>query len=229
MANHITLAAKSYSKAVGNTLLALPRSWPAIVALPAFWLVHLAIGTLSAPLGMAGGFLRFFVYAGCVGSYLALLERPVLQKRGLKFSDITTSTGHYLGDVISVLFLFWIIDLGVSMLGLRVLRPIVDLAVFLLFNPWPELIYQGRSRSVALLGDALSFMKENWPEWVAVHLIIGGAMAIPLMLTGWTFALAPVHLGLMALFLHVGMLFRGFLFADLSRGSRRTREWRSKF
>jgi hypothetical protein len=33
----------------------------------------------------------------------------------------------------------------------------------------------------------------------------------------------------MALFVHVGMLFRGFLFADLSSGTRRTRAWRSKF
>jgi hypothetical protein len=249
-------ALKLYSDCGARTVRALGRSLPALLALTLYSIILVALTSLMRPLGFAGGFVIGLFHAGCAGSYLYLVDEVVCGDRRLGLSDLTDSAGPYLWEVISVLFIFWIADMVLAMLGLSGLTLALVLVAFLLFNAVPEVLYQTRARSTEALGSSTSFIKQNWPEWFAPQILLililapmlhtqsftllrmfgpffgfldigdplasaffaGGASAV---LVAWT-AMAVV-------IVHTMMLLRGFLFAELSKGSRRTRAWKSQF
>ena len=169
--------------------------------------------------------------------------------------DVTDSVGPYLWEVISVLFLFWIASLVLNMLHLGSLTVILVVVAFLIFNPIPEVLYQSRARSVDALTRSISFIKENWPEWFVPQLLMillmapllhGGPMLLFTMFGPFFGFLDVGRLLAQAFFggvastntliwtatavvlVHTMMLFRGFLYAELSQGSRRTRAWKSQ-
>ncbi|MBN2798224.1 MAG: hypothetical protein JXX28_03690 [Deltaproteobacteria bacterium] len=168
----ITGTLKLYRDALTDTWGSLQRSALALGALLVATPVLLVAGVLAAPLGMAGGFIVGMLHAALVGWYLHAVSLGVVQRRRVVLSDLTRTFGVYLWEVISVLFIFWIADL----LVLRHLSFgwVIVLIAGVVFNPVPELIYLGRSRSLELLADAARFVQDNWPEWIAVHLIGAG-------------------------------------------------------
>lgn len=146
-----------------------------------------AVGLVLANLGLMGlmlligatvgnnlitGFILGFAQAAAIGWYLSLVAIAVEGKRRVRFSDLAATFGQGMWDVISVLFVFWIASMLLGPLG-----PMVTLAATaaatVAFNPAPEMLYQERSRSLELLGDAARFMQNNWPEWLGAHVLIG--------------------------------------------------------
>ena len=160
-----------YKECGKKALAALPRSWPAIVALVVYSTFLSALGQLLAPAGFVGGLLVGLAHAACVGSYLHMVEEVVVHRRGkVAFSDIQDSIGIYLWDVISVLFIFWIVGMLLSFTGPLAL--VWYLAASLCFNPAPELIYCGRTRSVELLKDAWRFVARHPLGWFAPNVVL---------------------------------------------------------
>lgn len=155
-----------------RTILAVP------VLVAAFIAIQLVAG-LVAPLGLVGGFIVGFMHAGAVGWYLSLIEVGVTGRRKVKLEDIRASIGLYFWEVISVGFIFWIGQMVIQGLTSAAVLAAAVLLASIIFNPAPELIYQGRTRGLDLLGDAMRFMQNNWPEWLGAHL---GAAAV---MTGW--------------------------------------------
>lgn len=169
-----------YLDTARDTGRSLSRSGLALLVLFLATPVLIVASMLASPLGMIGGFLVGFLHAALVGWYLALVEVTVLGSRRLVLRDLRSTFGTYLWEVISVLFIFWI----ASMLLMRADPAVVTgltLLATILFNPVPELVYQGRTRSLALLQAALKFVQDNWPEWLAVHVAAWGVLG----LWGW--------------------------------------------
>lgn len=246
---------KTWLGAARDAFGALPRSWMAALALlvgsAGLGILHHVI----RPLGMMGGFVYAIFHAGVAGTYLYLLETAISQNRRLDWEDVRSSLGTYLWDVISVLFLFFIGSMLLIPLSATPIPIAVYLGVFVIFNPAPEFIYQGHTRSVALLGDAGRFMFDNWPEWLVPQILFAALLFLLLpdlvgvaqmfgpffgftdvatdfygRLLGGSFSLVWLGRTLAALVVvHLVMLFRGFLFSALRTGNRRTRAWKARF
>ncbi len=203
--------------------------------------------------GTTGGFGLGIVESFLVGWYLSLLDVSVNRPRQIGLDDVQSRLGGLFLDTMSVLFAFWLPQFLLSRTAptlLMVLVPVAGLA----FNVVPELLYQGKSTSFALLRDSAKFMSENWPEWLGAHipLWLVSYGAVWLAIRQWDADLATSVVGMfgpffgfalsgpLAIGLMVGapvlgivglggvhwvMLFRGRLFLALSRTNRRGRAW----
>lgn len=167
-----------YGEAAGDAASSMARSAWAIVALLVIGPALAALAIPLAPLGIVGGFILGILQAVAIGWYLALLDIAVQQRRRIKPSDLQGQLGSYWSEVISVLFVFFLGKLVLAATVPQSLPLLIPIAA-LVFNPAPEMIYQERSQSVGLLGDAARFMQHNWPEWLGPHLIAAG------VLSGW--------------------------------------------
>ncbi len=171
MSEFVPATLQLYRQALLATWRSLTRNWllvPAVVILAV--LMYLVTGMAMA-LGMIGGLLLGLANAFVVGAFLGLLEQAVASVRTMVWRDLWDVAGNYFWDVITVGFIVWV-PLQILELGMQAnpYGPAVVSAVFLLLfillNPVPELIYQGRSGApLEILKDSYEFVLENWIEW----------------------------------------------------------------
>lgn len=233
------------------------RAWPVMFSLIAYAIILLVSARVTAPLGMIGGFLLGFVAAACFGSYLHMIAHAVAGSK-LRWVDFRDSFGARIWDVISVLFAFWVIDFALSSVvapaagdKAPIVLALFGLAMAVFFNPVPELLYLGSTRSFLLLMESARFVSRLGLEWLIPNILFAAALLAPLgMLHGPAgqivlniaalmsptsegnglmalFGRAPLYLQLpMLAFVHFVMVFRGLLFAELTRGGSRQRALR---
>jgi len=247
-----------YRDAARDATRALARNVWIIGLLPLYSLVLALVERLAAPLGMVGGFLVFLAMAACVSSFLSLLAEAVAHER-IRFNELGQTFGRYLWSITGVLFLFWIIALLLSLItqqnpGLAWLAIAINIGLFVLCNPLPELVYQGTRDGVGLVDEAAQFMRDNAVEWllpvailltplfalglrVALHEIarfesVNALGLVQGTLLAW---LPPLGEAAQVLTLIVAsvllawiMLFRGFLFRSLARSGRRQRVFEAR-
>ena len=221
-------------------------AWPAALALPIYAVLLVAAAVALAPLGIIGGFLIGFVAAACWSSYLDLISQAVAgSKIRLRWDDFKRTFLARFWDVISVMFAFWIISLVTTPLTRgpsgRAAAGVIGFATAFFFNAVPEMLYQGRSRSFALLMDSARFMFRFPVVWLLPNVLFAAAAlgaagllqqitqpAEALILFGAFFSgagLLQVFAGIprwalpIALVgVHVVMIFRGILFRELVSG-----------
>jgi len=242
-----------YRDAARDAASALARNvW--IVALPPLYSVVLAlVQGVAGPLGLLGGFVIFLATAGCASSILSVLAEAVAHER-IRVNELGPGFGRYLSSIAGVLFLFWVIELLLTLIveqnpAMQWVSLAVNVGVFLLCNPLPELVYQGQRDGIGLVDEAVQFMRENAVEWllpVAILFLpifaIGLREGLEAMAhVGATSALGVVELTLRTWLPAMGeagqflvligasvvlswiMLFRGFLFRSLASSGRRQR------
>lgn len=247
-----------YRDAACDGARALARHPWLIAIVPLYSIVLAFAGSLAAPLGFLGGMLVMLVLAGCVSSFLAILAGAVAHERVVP-SEIGTSFNRYLWSIVNVLFLFWIVQFLLTLItqqnpGLLWVALAVDVGIFLICNPLPELIYQGSRDGFGLIDDAVQFTRDNTVEWllpVALLLLplflldaraglvvmaeIGPTSALGVLtqviasflpsLGGFERVLLPLVASAVLVWV---MLFRGFLFRALNRGGRRQRMFEAR-
>jgi hypothetical protein len=245
---------KLYARLAGKAIRLALRGWPAAVVLPLYAALLQIGGGLLASMGMIGGFLLAFLLAFLASSYLNLVGLAVAGRK-IGFADFRQSFLAHFGDVISVMFATWIIQLVVSVVARSfgdrgtIIFVLVDLTMVVFFNPIPEMIYLGggRTRSFGLLMEAARFITAHWPEWLAPSVVMAavllaptgliqhGPLAMRLMafqslfsLDGLTSTVNKVPIWLapfMLIFINWAMVFRGLLFTELALRVRRPRPW----
>lgn len=230
------------------------RAWPVMFSLVLYALIFMVVSELVGPLGPIGGFILGLVLAGCFSSYIHLISQVVAGTK-VQFSDVRQSFGARFWDVVSVLFAFWVIDLVITKVIAPAAGPkgpvvvaLFGLAMAVFFNPVPELLYQGQSRSFQLLMESGRFISRHGLEWLLPNVLFAVALLAPLgMLHGPAglivlnissllspnndgmglyalFSRAPLYLQIpMLLFVHFVMVFRGLLFGALVAGGARPR------
>jgi len=228
------------------------RSWLAALSIPIYAIIVVGAVRVAAPLGIVGGFLVAIVMAACFGGYLSLLGAAV-EGTQIRFADLKHGL-RAVWDVMSVFFALWIISLGVGVLA-KMAGPnatavggVAALATAIFFNVIPELIYQSRNRSFALLKESATFVMENPFAWFPPNLIFAfvilwatgtltlsspGELLVKLSMMGSMggvlafVAGAPLWMApLLIVFVHYVMVFRGLLYQELRSGSTRMREFR---
>lgn len=210
------------------------RNWIVIFTSWVYLAITMVAGWIVAPLGMIGGMVMALVAAAVVSSYIYLVEMVVRTHRAT-LDDFKRSFGVYFWDVVNVMFLLWLLQLATMVIAKASGQPlavsvIVGVAIFVLFNAIPELIYQSRVGSVALLTASVHFIQENWIEWFIPNVAFGALIYGSYQLgTGNPFSVVDLVLDLVRAFLvFYMMVFRGYLFEGLNSGSRRTRAYRSR-
>src|SRR5688572_24262809 len=128
---------------------------------------------------MLGGILFSFVIAACWSSYLELISQAVNGARfRLDWSEFKRTFAAHFWNVVSVMFVFWLIQIvsGPLTAGPRgpALSAIIGFAIAFLFNAVPELLYQGNSRSFALLADSVRFISEHPVVWLLPNVVLAG-------------------------------------------------------
>ncbi len=155
------------AREAGGAVIRSPLAMLALVVIaPVLALVNL---NLAPHLGFFGGFLMGFLQALAAGWYLALVEIAVLGRRRVTLEDLYDQLGSYASDVLSVMFVFFVLSLlfqvvAATPLGLLLLVLVPALAIA--FNPAPEMVTQERLQGTDLLAAAFRFVRENPLEWL---------------------------------------------------------------
>jgi hypothetical protein len=191
---------------------------------------------LAAPFGIIGGFVMGLVLAACASSGLYLIENVVRMGKAT-LQDFVKGFSVYLWDILTIAFIFWIpmrllAQFAVTTPEGAVIYLGVQILLYIIFNPVPELIYQSRVSGLALLSASYQFIVENWLEWLFPNLLVAVA---GYLLRFWIYGLVvPLPFFLQYFFLEAAfglfltflMIFRGLLFTELNGTTRRSRAYR---
>jgi hypothetical protein len=253
----ITILARAtlalYRDAARDASQALVRNVWVILLLPGYTIVLGLVGSVAGNLGFVGGFLMYLALAACVSSFLAVLATAVANDR-FRPDELAQSFGRYLWSIVNVIFLLWIVQLLLGLIvqqnpGLVWLARAVNAGIFVLCNPLPELIYQSSRDGLAMIDEAVQFIRDNAVEWLLpmavllapIFFISPQAGVLVMAELGPTSALALAMDAVSTFLPDLGragelvatllasalvvwiMLFRGFLFRSLSRSGRRQR------
>jgi hypothetical protein len=224
---------------------ALRRSWESLLK---NWVVSLApwayagllsiVALMVAPLGMIGGLVLGLATQACISSGLYLVKN-IVEGRRADFKDFINGFTVYLWELLGIAFVVWI-PMRVLAMALAstpnggLIFGLIQVALYILLNPVPELIYQTRSSGIGVISDSYYFVVENWLEWllpnivltIAGYWILNFLRAISIGLPS-VMQIFIVAVG-MGLCLSYFMIFRGFLFAELHGSTRRSRAYRYK-
>ena len=223
--------------------MALKRAWECVrknlvvsFAPLGYSLVLSAAAIVALPLGILGGFLLGLVAQACASSGLYLVKNMIDSgKTGL--DDFVRGFTVYIWELITIAFMLWIpLRLADTALATvpngALIYFCIEVALYILLNPVPELIYRSRTTGIELLSASYNFIVENWIEWLVPNIVlaaIGYTLLGQLdpMLFGWPyFVRLFLHWFALGLFLTYMMTFRGFLFIELHGSSRRSRIYR---
>jgi hypothetical protein len=227
--NWLTVTLALYRRAFTRAAALTWRNWPVLGSLFVYtFVMNIAVAFVPL-LGFVGGILLSLVWAGCVGSFLYLVEMMVRTSR-VTLEDFRRSAGAYLWDVVGVTFVVWLtVRVLSAVLATIPQGPILllglELIVLVFFNAVPELIYLGRASSLELLQQSYVFIGENWIEWFPAMAVLG-ALVLAAAVLPFLRALGWLQLGLIALLIAYAMVVRGLLFLELQESTRRSRAFR---
>ena len=228
--NWLRVTVALYRRVFGRAAALIARNWPVLGSLFLYTFVLRVALEFVPLLGFIGGMLFSLLWAGCVGSFLYLVEMMVRTSR-VSLEDLRRSAGAYLWDVVGVTFVVWLGFRLVSMvLSGTPQGPIlflcVQLIVMVFFNAVPELIYLGRASSFELLRQSYVFIGDNWIEWFpatgALAMLVLALASVP----ADSFPLALAKAAVVALLVAYAMVVRGLLFLELDASTRRSRAFR---
>lgn len=201
--------------------LTLAHWWLGPVAI-AYLGVFLTLVIVASQLGYVGGFLLAIGMAALISSWLVLVGHVVRNGR-VAIADIPESFLVYLFDVITLLFvrmlLNWFATLAFP--DLSYIAIVFDLAVGVFLNAAPEQIYLGGNSGSAAVVESYRFVGTYWIEWFPATVLFVTLMAAVVFFVP-VFGVALVLAGIVFAF---GSIARGLLFLELTRSSRRAREF----
>jgi hypothetical protein len=205
------------------------KNWPLGLLAVAYPMLLAALSRVLAPYGFVGGMVWTAAAAACFSSWLHFLEQVVNGRGRTDLRDLAASFGTYLGDVLNVGFLLFLLQLGAAFVlaPFPLLLIVFALAVLVFLNAVPELIYLGRSAAAELLAESYRFIGTNWIEWFPANvLLIGVVLGVEAILPAGPLGLiSAAGAGLVAAY---GWVARGLLFLELTTSSRRAREFRRR-
>jgi hypothetical protein len=205
------------------------KNWPVLGSVFVYSALMGATAWAAVLFGFIGGFLLSLVSAACTASFLYLVEMIVRTSR-VTLDDFRRSFGVYLWDVVGISFLSWVFfTLATPALTQLpqggVILLFVWIAVFVLFNAVPELIYLGHYSAVALLAESYGFIAANWIEWFPANIA-----AAALLYAVWSVQVegpvAYLQLALLGLLFYFVMVMRGLLFIELQGTTHRGRAFK---
>jgi hypothetical protein len=224
---HITF--HMYRKVFPRAAALAVKNWPVLGTVFAYLVILSVAATVARVMGFAGGFVVSLVWAACAGSFLYLVEMMVRTSR-VSLDDVRRSFGAYLWDVVGVSFVFWVFFTLVTPAILQLpngglILLCINIAIFVLCNAVPELIYLGHHSALALLAESYGFVAANWLEWFPANMVAAAVFYAVSSLPG-SGPVGIVRYGLTALLVYFTMVMRGLLFLELYGSTHRSRRFK---
>src|SRR5262245_20357937 len=104
----LTTTLSLYQKAARRAAAVSIANWPVFLSLFAYFAIMAIVTPIAMQLGIVGGFVVGLVWAGCVASFLYLVERLVRHGK-VTVEEFRESFAPYFSDVIGVMFVLWIL------------------------------------------------------------------------------------------------------------------------
>jgi len=214
------------------------ENWTVVFAPFAYSVILSVASIYLIPLAMIGPLLLVLASSACMSSGLHLIEN-ILNSRKADLNDFLKGFTVYLWEIVRIAFILWIPWMLVSSVLTQtpndpIIIMFIQIALYIILNAVPELIYQSGASGVEILVASYHFIIENWPEWFAPNIIItiaGWALMHALNPLASVLA-APLYIfviaSLVGFFLTYLMIFRGLLFSELNGSNRRARIYRYK-
>lgn len=256
----------SFSKFLSSTLgmygrcgkkatYALIHNWPALVGMCILFAVVQFLSSLVQPLGIAGGFIIGFAFIGALTLYYGWIRESCDQRR-VRWRDLWQFDSGLFSSVMHAGFLLWLIELVNRSLAqdesTRNISILLSIAILLLLNPLPEVVYRDENDGIGTLRRSFEFLREYWIEWLIpfgiliAPIVMTSVLQATLLMASSASVLAPIftifqlaefalaYFGLLGanqfsiafallgplVISHWFMIFRGFLFLELTRGKR---------
>ena len=255
MTARIMVITKIYRSCAVEALRSLIRNWLIIPASVAAYVISGIATGMAVQLGVIGGILAGLLEVLLLAYYYAWLK-ICNDREKLNTGNIGVLDSEIFSSTLSAAFIIFLALQTVRIMshGMRPdpLSPLAQLAVFLVFNCLPEVIYVQKDSSLEAFASALRFTRRYWMEWYLplVLLILPWAWRsfsyalvmfaqsdplLPVLLpVRGTMSMVPRNLGYQSLALVLiviasswYMLFRGNLFNALQDKSNNTRVYRA--
>lgn len=251
-----------YKSSIYEATSALIKAWPILPASLFAYAAFAFLLTLVGGLGMAGGFIAGLAYIALLSFFYNWMSAAV-QRQKITFRSLGDFDWSLFSSLMSVGFILWIAHMLIEPFSMTEethwIFACIELAIFILLNAIPEIVYIKRFESIVALKYSFSFVKDNWIEWFAplVILLLPILLARPISVLTSLAGVNPFSAGgdplfparfifsqsasfLTLLLGSIGialaivvtvwfMLFRGFLFQKLDGSSRRQRTYKSKY
>ncbi|MEO6163039.1 MAG: hypothetical protein ABIP88_02745, partial [Candidatus Binatia bacterium] len=214
-----------YTTALSKSWDCVRKNWVVSFAPVAYGIILTLAGIIAAQLGMIGGLVYSLVSSACASSGLYLVKNMV-EGGKTDINDFLNGFLVYLVDLITFFFILWLpMWVAANALGGVpngwLVYLLLRLALFVLLNAVPEMIYQGRASGLDLIGASYRFIVENWIEWLVPNLLLFAAGYVFLDFFASLLFGLPAFVQLFVSALVLGLLlayfmtFRGFLFSQL--------------
>lgn len=235
-----------------DSALGIIKAWPGVVA-PFIYTIALSLfqNLFSFALqGFAGGMILGLVHTLIAANYYCLI-RHAINKEKIVFADLWSETIAIFPSVLNVLFALWIIALlGGGLLNNAFASAAVNLVLFIVLNPLPEVAYLRGGGFTQAAEESYYLIRDNALEWFLPFTVFFGPLFLRSSFAEFTFIVSQinlidfwrVYLGIMLgilqssgelfyglglpvalLLTHFMMVFRGNLFLRLSTSTRRKR------
>jgi len=218
------------------------QNWKIFLVGIAYLFVMPIMGIVVSYAGILGGILISIFQSAIVSNYLYLIENIINYGR-FTIEDFKSGFTVYLWKTYSIFIFFYLVGWGknlfldpllssMGMMGMY-LQIIIVIAVFIMLNTIPEVIYQKHHERLDLITYSFDFIRENFLEWfipnglifaVAYIVHISTSKIIFLIGVGTSFILSNIVRAIIyQLILSYAMIYRGQLFKTLSTSTRRKR------
>lgn len=236
----LSVYGRIYADCLRQALVGIQKNVWTLFLPPLLLLAWSYAGTLVGLLGLGGNFLGGIVLtlaiAALLSCYLYFLGEVVAKSR-VRLNEFKKSIGAYFWSVVNLSFVVWVAGMVLDLVVGKspqadVFKTLFDLAVIILLNAAPEVIYQRGTRGgLETVQRSIQFLQANWIEWaLPTALPIAIALYFPLRAFA-VYGLLGYAAGILieGALLHLSMVFRGHLFAALDGTSHRQRmyRWRS--
>lgn len=235
---YLKLMLKYYGNAASRSLKGALKNWPVMLVLLVYFAVIELVGIATAQIYIVGSLIMALVMGACLSSYLYMIENIIYSGKA-NMNDFRNSFTPYLRRILNIAFWIWLASMIYGSIirfipggAANVINMIVYLAVSVVLNPLPEIIYQTEGSEINAFYSSYEFVRDNAAEWLIPNAIFSVCFYY-LLRGGISFAGARGALSalryLIALpvFLFM-MIFRGILFRFLNGTTRRSRLFKMK-
>lgn len=170
MTSNQTSTLNIYKRCTSRATSGLIRNWPLVLgSIVAFIALELALQIFS-PLGMAGGFIVGFIQIFLLSLYYAWISGTV-EKERIRIPDLYQIDMSLFFAILNVAFILFIVNflLQGADWGLKL---IISLAINVLLNAVPEVIYNHRSEGLDSIVYTANFVRTHWIEWFTPLLVV---------------------------------------------------------
>lgn len=162
-----------------KAVISLIKNWPIIFTGLFYFIATSIITTIASGFWLLGGLISIIATSALISNYLYLLNN-ILRSGSFDFQDFKDGFTPYLRKLWTILFMGYVAMMILSLvapilintIGIVAFNMIIIVLSFVLFNSIPEATYQKYYSPWETITYAVEFVRDNWIEWFIPNIIL---------------------------------------------------------